>query len=238
MRYLSLGCFILSFAALGQTQQWIISGTVMDSATLEPLPLVAVQIKVTNMGVFSGEDGSFSLFVEKGDTLIFSRLGYHRLYMPIAEEMQTIVVLLSEKEEQLKDVVVSDRFIVAGSEKWKNKLKPSKPFTFENATMAQLNYGIIPTFGPGVVFRFGGRDRRMKRKRQEKRSELLKTRLYSITINSDEVKNQLMELFSISLETYYRKLEAFNKKHPEAAYLATREAIMEALIQFFAIKDP
>jgi hypothetical protein len=234
MRYLFLSCFILLFASLGQAQSWVISGTVMDSTSREPLPLVAIEIRARNIGVSSAEDGSFSLTVQLGDTLIFSRLGYYPLYLEVVESMKHIQVLLLENEKLLKEVVVYDKILLPGAAQWKSKLKPSKPLTFENATMTQPNnIGIVPTFGPGMVFRFGGKD-----KTKEKREEQLKTRLYTVTVNSEEVKKQLMELYGISLETYYRKLEAFNKNYPAASYLTTREEIIEALIQYFAMKDP
>jgi hypothetical protein len=51
----------ISFIASGQTVEFIISGTVLDSANFQPLPYVAVQIKGKNIGLPTKENGTFSI---------------------------------------------------------------------------------------------------------------------------------------------------------------------------------
>jgi hypothetical protein len=45
-----------------------------------------------------------------------------------------------------------------------------------------------------------------------------------------------MYLYKISEDTFYQKLEKFNKANPDAAYLTNKDEIINMLVQFFAIK--
>jgi len=89
----------------------------------------------------------------------------------------------------------------------------------------------VATFGPGVTYKLKTKDNTT-----EKREALAKTDVYRTTINSPEVKKELMSLYNISEDTYYQKLEKFNKAYPEAAYLTNKNEIVTMLIQFFAVK--
>ena len=220
-----------SHLVVGQTPI-IVSGLVLDSATRQPLPFVAVQIKGQPSGQSSAEDGSFIIPCFLEDTLIFTRLGYNPSVYLVEKADQLARIELTENVRMLKDIIVYDKIIIPGIDEWKKDLKPVKLIKFENTTMTKPEYGIMPTFGPGVTFGFGGKD-----KTKKKRDELVKTEVYRSTINSPEVKKQLMDLYSISEETYYRKLEAFNKENPDAAHLTSRQEIISMLIQFFALKE-
>ncbi|MCA1764328.1 MAG: carboxypeptidase-like regulatory domain-containing protein [Cryomorphaceae bacterium] len=53
------------------------SGRVVDSETGEPLAFASIGLKGSSSGTISNEDGYFNIdFAEKGDTLVFSFLGY------------------------------------------------------------------------------------------------------------------------------------------------------------------
>ena len=132
----------------------------------------------------------------------------------------------------LKETTIYDKIIIPGVDRWRKTIKPSKPLKFENKAQ-EASPGMLPTFGPGIIIGFGGKD-----KTKKKRDDLVKTEVYRATINSPEVMKQLMDLYSISEETYYRKLEAFNKENPDAANLTSRKEIISMLIQFFALKEP
>jgi hypothetical protein len=211
----------------------LVSGIVVDSTTKQPLPFVAIQIKDQPSGRSSGDDGSFSIPCFPHDTLVFTRLGYNPSVFIVSREDDLLKIELAENVKMLKDIIVYDKINIPGVDEWKRNQKPSKPLKFENSTMSQPTPGIAPVFGPGVIFSFGGKD-----KTKKKRDDLVKTEVYRSTINSPEVKKQLMDLYSFSEETYYRKLEAFNKENPDAAYLTSRDEIVSMLIQFFALKEP
>lgn len=227
---ISLVCSINSFA---QRQAITVSGIVLDSASKQPLPFVAVQIKGKPAGQSSGEDGSFFILCLLGDTLVFTRLGYNPRLHIADQEDPSLKIELAENARMLTGITIYDKIVLPGSYLWKSKLKPNKPITLENATVTQPSLGIVPVFGPGMIFTFGGKD-----KTKKKRDDLVKTEVFRTTINSPEVKKQLIDLYVISEATYYRKLEAFNKENPDVAYLTSRDEIISMLIQFFALKEP
>ncbi len=229
---ITVALFLHAFCLVGQTPI-IVSGIVLDSASRQPLPYVAIQIKDQASGRTSGDDGSFSIPCFLHDTLVFTRLGYNPSLYVVQQERELLKIELVENVKMLKDIIVYDKIIIPGVIEWKKTLKPSKPVKFENTTMSQPSLGIMPVFGPGVIFSFGGKD-----KTKKKRDDLAKTEVYHSAVNSPEVKKQLMDLYSISQETYYRKLEAFNLENPEAAFLTSRDEIISMLIQFFARKEP
>jgi hypothetical protein len=56
-------------------------------------------------------------------------------------------------------------------------------------------------------------------------------------MSSEKVKADLINLFSLTEEHYFKKIESFNLQHPDAAYLKNRDEIINLLIGFFALKE-
>ncbi len=52
------------------------SGVVVTGDSLKPIPFVNIRIKGTSMGTVTGFYGFFSFVAHKGDTIIFSSIGY------------------------------------------------------------------------------------------------------------------------------------------------------------------
>lgn len=230
MRNLVIVLLFICCANIAKCQTVFISGIVLDSATLQSLPYTAVQIKGKATGQATKEDGSFLITCQKGDTIVFSRLGYNP-YLFIAYKSEgPFKVYLAEDARMLKEVTVYDDYQIAGMEEAKKTL-PS------DARVKLQDQGLEPppnsvaTFGPTLTIGLGGKD-----KQQNKRDEFSKTEVYRNVVNSPDVKKYLMDLYKISEDTFYQKLEKFNKANPDAAYLTNKEEILNMLIQFFAIK--
>jgi hypothetical protein len=225
--------FLFGFPSTAQIQPVLVQGIVLDSATQKPQPYTAIQIKGKGFGASSLEDGSFSFQCGRGDTLIFTRLGYHSFFHIASREELALKIGLIEIGLMLKGVTVYDKIIIPGIDDWKKDVKAHKRTEFIIKSPTDNEPGTVPVFGPGMIIRFGGKD-----KTKKKRDDLVKTSVYRATVNSPEVKKQLIELYSISEETFYRKLEKFNKENPQAAYLTRRDDIVTMLIYFFALKEP
>lgn len=221
----------VSLIASGQTQEIIISGTVLDSANFQPLPYVAVQIKGKNMGQSTKENGTFSISAEVSDTLIFTRLGYKPLLVRIKKSESNLRIMLAEDTRLLKDITVYGDLNIAGVDEWKKDLPPNTQIKLKEQPL-EPDPGTIATFGPGITIGFGGKD-----KTKNKRDEISKTEIYRKVISSPEVKKKVMDLYGIPEETFLKKLERFNLENPEAVYLTDEEEIITMLIQFFALKD-
>ncbi len=208
-----------------------VRGIAIDSASLNPLPYVAVQIKGKNIGQSTSEKGTFSLSVEINDTIIFTRLGYKPVLLPIKKNELNLKVILAEDSRMLKDVTVYGDLNIAGIDDWKKDLPPNTQIKILQKSL-EPEPGTIATFGPGIAIGFGGKDRT-----KNKRDEISRTEVYRKTITSPEVKKQVMELYGISEEIFLKKLERFNLENPEAVYLISKEEIVTLLIQFFAFKE-
>jgi hypothetical protein len=222
------GC-LGSYAALGQDRIFI-SGVVLDSATRQSLPYTAIQVKGKGNGQSVKEDGSFLVSCVKGDTLIFTRLGYKPLLRPVFFSEGPVRIFLAEDARMLKEVTVYDDYQVAGMEQVKKNLPSDARVKLKNQPIDPATNSVA-TFGPTVTIGLGG-----KNKQQKRRNEFSKTEVYRSVVNSAKVKKKIMDLYQIPEDTFYQKLEKFNKAHPEAAYLKNQEEIFTLLVQFFAIK--
>jgi len=224
--------FTLGLPLLSQAQNnnFVISGEVLDSATLYPLPYVAIQLKGKNIGLSTDDDGTFTLEASRGDTLIFTRLGHKPVLLPVRKAEANVRIILAEDARLLKDVVVYGDYTIKGLDDWKKGLPANTAIKLKNQPL-EPEPGSVATFGPGVTIGFGGKD-----KNKPKRDELSKTEVYRKTITSDEVRKEIMELYGISEETFNKKLERFNRENPDAVYLTSEKEIVTLLIQFFALK--
>ncbi|MDJ0363967.1 SusC/RagA family TonB-linked outer membrane protein [Hymenobacter sp. H14-R3] len=94
----------LSQTALAQTRT--ISGRVRDQKTGEGLPGVTVLLKGTTTGTATNADGSFTLAVPPGGTLIFSSVGMNTQEKPVGSNDQ-VSVALTQNSRELSEVVVT-----------------------------------------------------------------------------------------------------------------------------------
>ncbi|RYY20201.1 MAG: SusC/RagA family TonB-linked outer membrane protein, partial [Cytophagaceae bacterium] len=83
-----------------------VSGRVLDNKG-QPLPGVTVLVKGTTNGTSTGVDGSFSLSVPEGATLVFSSVGFRSQELPpLNGATSTLEVRLSDDQQALNEVVV------------------------------------------------------------------------------------------------------------------------------------
>ncbi len=90
--------------AMGLAQS-IVSGTITDQATANPIPGVNVVVKNTNSGAVSDFDGKFTLSATNGDVLVFSYIGYSSMEV-VYQGQATLNVQMSEDTALLEEVVV------------------------------------------------------------------------------------------------------------------------------------
>ena len=105
MKSIILSFFIglIGLVATGQTYE--IKGTVSDSGS-NPLPGVSIVVKNTAKGASSDFDGNFVVSnVSKGETLVFSYLGFTTKEIVI-NNSNDLIVVLAEDTQSLDEVVV------------------------------------------------------------------------------------------------------------------------------------
>lgn len=121
MKYIGLIiCFFLSVAGL-EAQKLVdqngeelvqFSGMVLDgvNSQLYPIPYATVLIKSDGRGTYANLEGFFSIVTHKGDSIIFSALGYDdAIYVvpdTLKEDKYSIVQLLTKNDIDLPTAVV------------------------------------------------------------------------------------------------------------------------------------
>lgn len=97
--------FLPSLAMKAASQSLTVSGVVTSSTDKMPLIGVSVLVKGTTNGTVTDFDGNYSLGVEKGQTLVFSYIGFITQEVVIADQ-KTLNVEMKEDTETLDEVVV------------------------------------------------------------------------------------------------------------------------------------
>lgn len=85
--------------------QQVIKGTVTDSSG-KPLSGVSVQVKKTQKGVVTGNEGTFEIAAKEGDILIFSYVGYETTEIKIGTD-PVLNITLRTKVAELNELVVT-----------------------------------------------------------------------------------------------------------------------------------
>ncbi len=108
-----LPVFMTQFDLKGQNNEVgiNISGIVLDAVTKEPIPLVNIINDKRNTGAVSDTLGLFQLTALKGDTILFSELGYKKSYFVVPEVLDdttnyALVQLLEEDTIILKNITI------------------------------------------------------------------------------------------------------------------------------------
>ena len=84
----------------------IVTGTVTDAATQQPLAGVNVLVKGTTQGTTSDSEGRYIISADEDDVLVFSFIGFASVEMRISKR-STIDVSMSEDVKSLNEVVVN-----------------------------------------------------------------------------------------------------------------------------------
>ncbi len=224
--------YIISFfllAAFSSYGQKSITGIVLDSTTLAPLPNVTVKVKRNAGGTISDEFGYFTVKAALFDTLVISCIGYVTSQFAVKKFDEHLVIRLPEATHMLRAITVYDQIILRGVH---NLPKQSK---WVNPTNQQ-QYGTIQTFGPGYAIRgpfsHFSKSEKEKRKLKGPHVDNAKAKTYIEIVNSPEVKDSLMNKYSISETEYYDILAKFNKSNPKSLGLDFK-SLTYSLFHFF-----
>ncbi|MBX2895652.1 MAG: serine hydrolase [Cyclobacteriaceae bacterium] len=108
------GFFLLiaHFVSVSSYAQVIVSGKVLNQTDGSLIPYANIGIRRSSVGTISNTDGTFSIRIPeklKGDTLLFSALGYSKKLIPVRFLNPDLshTILLHEQPAMLNDVVVS-----------------------------------------------------------------------------------------------------------------------------------
>ncbi|HRE38348.1 MAG TPA: carboxypeptidase-like regulatory domain-containing protein [Chitinophagaceae bacterium] len=109
---LLLSLLFIGFSILS-TAQFVITGTVVDSASKEPLVNASVFCQNTTLGTVTDKEGKFSLSLKSGGyDLIFSYTGYLTQTVRVTENNRIDIQLVKE-EKSMGEVVLRNTYEVA-----------------------------------------------------------------------------------------------------------------------------
>ncbi|HAQ65151.1 MAG TPA: hypothetical protein DCR43_04765 [Bacteroidales bacterium] len=106
IKQLQICVLVLVFSMGAVAQQVSLSGKVTSAEDGNPLPGVTIKIKESIRGTISDLNGMYNLDVEKGQTLIFSFMGFENQEIVIQDQRKLDVVLVT-KGVELGGVVVT-----------------------------------------------------------------------------------------------------------------------------------
>jgi hypothetical protein len=110
MKYLVMLACLFGLWISAKSQN-VVTGTVLDSLTREPVPFANVYFANTSLGTYSSEDGKFTLknFPDGKYDLTVSFVGYQtaQIALEFTGTSRNITFLLSQKITQLAEVVIS-----------------------------------------------------------------------------------------------------------------------------------
>jgi len=110
VKYLFL--LLVTAAAFSSRAQFVVSGTVLDSATREPLGAASVFCQNTTLGTATNKQGEFTLNLKSGGyDLIFSYTGYQTQTIRVSDNNK-LEVLMIKAEKSMGEVVLRNSFEV------------------------------------------------------------------------------------------------------------------------------
>lgn len=86
--FLCLLCIVQAYS-----QSFTISGTIIDGESNEPLIGAGILVKGAGRGTITNIDGKYSLEVKRGETLVFSFVGYQNQEVAITNQRTLNIAL-------------------------------------------------------------------------------------------------------------------------------------------------
>jgi len=177
VRTLEYLIFISFLFSVNQTviycQQYdYIRGKVIDSKTSEPVSYATIRLKNSQVGIFTNAEGDFRILNNPGfhsDSLIVSRIGFHRLSMAFSDlkiseinNLKLVANIYGLKEVKViaRKRRLSPEIIIARALRKIKKNSPDKPFSYvsyyrdyqkDGLNYVNLNEAIIQTLDTGFT---------------------------------------------------------------------------------------
>src|SRR6185503_4908249 len=121
MKKIFLFTLLISFFGIAFSQDFTVSGKVVDSATKEPLAFASVFCQNTTLGTTTNKEGSFHLSLREGGyDLVVTYTGYRSQLTRIGPETKgPLEIELVKEEKSIEEVVIrSSNEVKNGWEKY------------------------------------------------------------------------------------------------------------------------
>ena len=99
--------------------QFVVTGTILDSASREPLVSASVFCQNTTMGTLTNKQGEFSLSLKSGGyDLIISYTGYQTQIIRVSENKRLDILMIKEEKSMGEVILKSSNEVANGWEKY------------------------------------------------------------------------------------------------------------------------
>ncbi len=207
---------LFSFEAYPQK---LIRGFVIDSASFFSLSYVNIKVKNTNRGTSSDTKGGFGISTAKGDTLVFSLVGYNTEEFTAADLDETIIIRMAVKVKELVEIMIIGR-----------KEKPIRPIHMTPKSNV-ANYG---PYGAGFDLGYFSKYEREKRKLGRVKAEYDLVRNYIAVVCDPEIREKIRKEYSLTDDEYYQLLAKFNIQNLNRTYDLTSAEWITVLREFYS----
>jgi hypothetical protein len=232
--YLFSVTFLISVTGFTQS---VYNGMVADSTTLQGVSNVNIFIKNSMTGTVSNDHGYFSIRAVQTDTIIFSRIGYHKVENSVRHLAENPLIYLTEEKTMLPSIAVMPAFQIPGLP----AIPQDNPFrnpTYSKAYTQTLGVPNMQTFGPSYVYK-GVFSRYTKYEKERKklpkvRKQNEKAKAYLAIVENPDFKTEMMSIYSIDEDEYYRILGLFQEKNPDTIYELNAKDLISLLHLFYA----
>jgi CarboxypepD_reg-like domain len=214
-----IGIIILLLISFAAHPQKLIRGFVIDSASFAPLSYVNIKIKSSTRGTSSDGKGAFSLATVKGDTLVFSLVGYNPEEFTAAELDETIIIRMAIKIRELSEIIIIGR-----------KEKVVRPIHMI-AKSKMANYG---PYGAGINLAYFSKLEKEKRKLIKVREAHDRVKNYITVVCDPEIKEKICSEYSLTNDEYFQLLAKFNIENLNNAYDRTTAEWITVLREYYA----
>ncbi len=99
--------------------QFVVTGTILDSSSREPLPAASVFCQNTTLGTFTNKQGEFSLSLKSGGyDLIISYTGYQTQTVRVSENNKLEILMIKEDKSLGEVIIKTSNEVPNGWEKY------------------------------------------------------------------------------------------------------------------------
>lgn len=233
----------VAVCASAQEEKVYMTGVVNSITSLQPLSYVNISL-AGRVIASTDQNGFFSLSAMRGDTIVFTRLGFKPNIVVLTDNSWDERIFMSEMTRVLDEVTIYDKYKFQGLDEMEKSLdEDARLKNFENFTMSpEHQRGMVQTFGPSATVSapWGkwNKEAREQKKLQAVVSENQRTAVYADFIHSMAVEQFFRETFKLDSLTYLKGKEGFIIANPDARYLTRRQDIVDLMIAYFATRKP
>jgi CarboxypepD_reg-like domain len=210
---------LLLFFSTSVFSQKVIRGFVIDSTSFAPLGYVNIKIKNTFRGTSSDSKGGFSISTARGDSLVFSLVGYNTEEFSAAELEETVIIRMAVQVRELEAITIIGH---------KDKSVKAIHLTPKSNLM---NY---TPYGAGVNLAYFTKLEKEKRKLKLVQAENERIKNYVAVVCSPDVRERICREFGISDDEYYQILAKFNIENMDLRYDVPSEELITILRQYYS----